>query len=437
MRGSLSLLLVCGLVVGACVTPAATRPYAGKLPKDTHVDMAGAFTLSPDGELRLALAKPCTVFRDVKTSNRLLEVKCGRDVLDAIEVTAHTPWDQDVRGAWSDASHIAFRIDWKATEVDPLADDARARVGQPWVVSGTTWDPTDAEASAILKQIGAATETEPDLVRGGPAPKLEVTAFEVEGDALHAGDPNTLVVRIANRGTGAAYRVVGTTRSSIQALHGRRMSFGLIKPGAEKVRKLQVTVPASETAHDTMLVLALSEGNGFAPANVNHRMPIAPSAAAPVLAVQCTVGDRKVARPDLDAGQSLKLRCTINNTGDADARRVELDASVAGGPTARSAPQPIAASGRMVFNVPIVVPRTLAIDAPVEIVIVARDLDSSRSGRTTIVGVVRKPKLCVPGQLTTAQYQAKIADLRAALQAKVLTQDEFDRYDAELVACLK
>jgi hypothetical protein len=70
-------------------------------------------------------------------------------------------------------------------------------------------------------------------------------------------------------------------------------------------------------------------------------------------------------------------------------------------------------------------------------VITARDRDSSRTARTTIVGVVRKPRLCTPGQLTTAQYQAKIADLRAALSAKVLTQDEFDRYDAELVACLR
>ena len=90
-----------------------------------------------------------------------------------------------------------------------------------------------------------------------------------------------------------------------------------------------------------------------------------------------------------------------------------------------------------VFNVPIIVPRTLPIDAPVEIVITARDRDSSRNARTTIVGVVRKSRLCTPGQLTTAQYQAKIADLRAALSAKVLTQEEFDRYDAELVTCLR
>jgi cyclophilin family peptidyl-prolyl cis-trans isomerase len=289
----------------------------------------------------------------------------------------------------------------------------------------------------MLKQIGDATETETGVVRGGPAPKLEVTTFEIDGDALHAGDASTLVVRIANHGSGTAYRVVATTRSSIDALHGQHLSFGSIKPGADKVRKLKVSVPATETARDTMLVLALSEGNGAAPANVSRRLPIAPSSAAPVLAVHCTIGGRDVARPDLDAGQRLTLRCIVNNTGDADAKAVELEVSVASRAPARSPPQAIAASGHLGFDVPIIVPRELPIDAPVEIAITVRDRQSSRTARTTVVGVVRKPKLCVPGQLTRAQYQAKVAELRAAVTAKYLTQDELDRYDAELVTCLK
>lgn len=41
------------------------------------------------------------------------------------------------------------------------------------------------------------------------------------------------------------------------------------------------------------------------------------------------------------------------------------------------------------------------------------------------------------GQLTRAQYQNQLADLRTALTANALTQAEFDRYDAELVGCLK
>jgi hypothetical protein len=437
MRGSVPVIAALGVVVAACVPPVGSRPFVGELPKDARLDMTGTFSVAPDGEIRLALAKPCIVMRDVKTSAALVEAKCGPTTLSAISVVARAPWGQDVPGTWSDASHVAFRLDWKSVELDPLADDAQATVERPWLVSGTTWTPAPAEAAAILKQVGLASETETDLVRGGAAPKLEVSKFTVEGDALHVGDPNTLVVAIANRGTGPAYRVVATLRSSISALHGRRLSFGMIKPGAEKVRKVQVTVPGTETAHDTMLVLAIAEGNGAAPGNVNHRVAIAPSTAAPVLAVQCTSGDRKLARPDLDAGQTLKLRCTIENTGNADAKRVELELAVAGGKPSRSAPQAVAAAGKFAFDVPVLVPRSLPINAPVEIAITVRDRDSGRSARTTITGVVRKPKLCTPGALTQAQYQAKIADLRAALAASALTQQEYDSYDAELINCLK
>jgi hypothetical protein len=428
------IVLACCLAVAACVTPRLQFPDT--LPPGTALDMSGTFTLAPDGTLLLALIHRCTASQTASTGVAY-DAPCDRKVLDSIHVVAHTPWNEDILATWTDSAHLVFAIDGKASGLDPLADDASAVVARPWVISGTQWTPTAEEAAVILKHIGAATETETDLVRGGAAPSLEVTTFELEGDALHAGDPATLIVRIANHGTGAAYRVVATTRSSIEALHGQRLSFGAIKPGADKLRKLNLKVPATETARDTMLVLALSEGNGFAPRNVSRRLPIAPSTAAPVLAVRCTVGGRQVARPDLDAGQRFSLRCVVDNTGDAEARQVELEVSVAGRAPARSSPQAIAAAGHLGFDVPIIVPRDLPIDAPVEIAIVARDRPSSRTGRATVVGVVRKPKLCVPGQLTHAQYQAKVAELRTALGAKYLTQDEFDRYDAELVACLK
>jgi hypothetical protein len=399
--------------------------------------MTGSFALKPNGILRFSLARPCTVEREAAAVARSVEVGCGLDVLGKIQVTARTPWGQDIRGIWNGPAYIEFQPDWRATDIDPLADDAPAIVARAWAISGTQWIPSSAEAATILKLIGDATDIQTELVRGGPPPSLEVTTFAIDGDALQVGRPATLGVRIANRGSGTAYRVVATTRSSIEALHGRRLSFGSIKPGADKVRTLQLTVPTSETARDTMLVLELSEGNGVAPSNVSRRIPIAPSTAAPMLAVQCTVQGQKLARPDLDAGQRVTLRCTVDNTGDAEAKLVELEVSVAGGTPARSAPQRIAVSGHLTFRVPIIVPRTLPIDAPVEITISARDRQSSRAARTTIVGVVRKPKLCVPGELTRAQYQAKVADLRAALADKVLTQAEFDRYDAELVTCLK
>jgi hypothetical protein len=55
----------------------------------------------------------------------------------------------------------------------------------------------------------------------------------------------------------------------------------------------------------------------------------------------------------------------------------------------------------------------------------------------TVAGVVRKLRLCEPAKLTRAQDQAKITELRAAVTTGDLTQAQLDRYDAELVACLK
>jgi hypothetical protein len=431
------LFVLCCLSVLAACPPPPTRPFAGRLPPGAELDMTGTFKLSPDGELRLALATPCKTERAKGVDGTSAEVNCGRDALDKIRIVAHTPWGQDIPGTWNGPAYVAFKVDWSATGLDPLANDAAALVARPWTVSGTQWIPAPAEAATILKRIGDATGTEPELVRGGPAPSLEVTAFEVEGGALHLGDPATLVVKIANRGPGTAYRVVATTRSSIDALHGRRLSFGAIKPGTDKIRKLLVTVSASETERDTMLVLGLSEGNGFAPRNVSHRIAIEPSTATPALAMRCSIVDHDAPRPDLDAGQYLMLRCLVDNTGNAEAQKVALEATIGGGAAGKSLPRPVPAAGRATMDVAITVPRDLPMGTPVEIAINARDRVSTRSARATLVGVVRKPRLCQPGQLTRAQYQAKITELRAAVTAGDLTQAQFDKYDAELVACLK
>lgn len=426
------LLVMCVFFGAGCAASVRSQPYVGTLPAHTELDMNGAFKLSPKGKLRLALATPCQAER-IRAPDL---VNCDPAVLKQIRVVARAPWGQDIPGTWNGPAYLEFPIDWKSTGVDPLADNAAAVVAQPWSVSGTQWTPTPAEAQAIVELIGKATETETDLVKGGSPPNLEVTAFEVEGNALHAGEPETLKVRISNRGPGIAYRVAATTRSSVDALHGRRLSFGTIPPGTDKVRTLSLTVPETETERDTMLVLQLTEGNGAAPHNVNRRIPIAPSTAAPALTLRCAV-EGKPARPDLDAGQQMMVQCTVDNTGKADAKQVELDLTVAAGPPTHSLPQAIAPAQHVVFNMPLVVPRDLPIDAAVEIAITARDRPSSRTARTTIIGVVRKPRLCVPGQLTREQYRAKLTELRAEVVAGDLTQAQLDRYDAELVACLK
>jgi hypothetical protein len=308
-----------------------------------------------------------------------------------------------------------------------------AVVATPWAISGARWTPSAIEARHILDLIGAA-KTEEVAKRG--IPHLEITRFEASDGTLHAGGEGIVVVGIANHGPETAYRVVATTRSGFSGLHGKHVNFGWIKPGTEKLRQLRLTVQGSETSPDAMLVLMVEEGNGFSPPDFSRRIPIAPAPMAAGLKVSCSIPGQSASRADLNAGDHVVIHCVVDNAG-ASAANVKIETSISGEDPTKSPAQRIAPAGRASFDVPIAIPRELIIDSKVEIAITARDYELARSAHTTVVGVIRKPKLCAFGELTRAQYRAKVAALRAAVAAGNLTRSQFDRYDAELVTCLK
>jgi hypothetical protein len=185
-----------------------------------------------------------------------------------------------------------------------------------------------------------------------------------------------------------------------------------------------------------MIVLMVEEGNGFSSPDFSRRIPIAPAPIAAGLKVSCSIPGQSASRVDLNAGDRFAIHCVVDNAG-AGAANVKIETSICGGDPATSAAQRIAPAGRASFDVPITVPRELIIDSKVEIAITARDHELARSAHTTIVGMISKPKLCAFGELTRAQYRAKLAELRATLAKGNLTRSQFDRYDAELVSCLK
>jgi hypothetical protein len=438
---SLSLLLRLSLVVIAACAHAQRlppQPFAGALPPDTRVDLAGTFAFSATGDLSLALAAPCEM------GTRALEggatvVNCDRTRLNAVAVVADTPWHQAVRGVWLDASHLVFRADWKATDIDPIADNAATAAARPWPISGTTWAPTPAQATQIVNLVGAATDTQADVGHGGPPPQLEVTSFEIAEGALRAGGQATLVVTIANRGSGPAYRVAASTRSSVASLHEQRLSFGLIRAGAEKTRQIPLSVGADEASPDTMLVLVLAEANGVVPRNVSHRVPIvavgAPEPVAGPLAVHCSLPS-KGARPEVSAGDTVSLHCVLDNTSPT-AAQIAIDVTVGSGSPVHAPLHTVAAGGHADVDVPVTIPRDAALDATVELAVNAHDRKGKLTAHTSVISSVRKRKLCAPGELTRDQYRAKMNELRAAVTAGDMTAAQLDRYDAELVTCLK
>lgn len=427
----LALVSLCALSATTCAPawPMKPPPPPEPLPPDTEVHLVGSFAFSHKGELALGLDEPCWMMVD----RRLFP--CHDGPFGDAPIRAATPWSDWVAATWIDPMHLVFRVDWKATGLDPFAGGAEAAVKQAWTIRDLSWTPTDGEAQRMLELAGEATDTQIDLVSGGPPPELVVHRLEIDGGTLRAGGRAALIVQIANRGPGTAYRVVATVRSGLMSLHGQRVGFGRLGPATEKLRRIPLTIPASETSPDTMLVIAFDEGNGFAPPSISRRVPIAAPAAAPVLAVRCWVPGRSAERPDLDAGEDVVVRCRVDNAGTG-AANVDLEASIAGAEPTRSPAQAVAAASQATFDVRIAIPRNLAIDAAVHLNVIARDRAFGRSAAARLVGVIRKPRLCAVGQLTHTQYRAKLAELRAARAAGDLTQDQFDRYDAELVSCL-
>jgi hypothetical protein len=431
-------LTSCVLLISACTSSELLegQPVAW-LPPDIHLKLRGTLALSEAGELTLALAEPCRFRYVVRRSLHMLgEVTCDRDQLDRIPVVATTPWHRQVAAVWTDPAHLVFRVDWSNTGLDPLADDTDASVAQPWTISGIRWTPSTMQARRIAQLISKANRDDDfEVVSGGLVPDLEVTVPPLDHGALRAGGDSPLTVRIANVGPGTAYRVVVTTRSSLASLHRHHLDFGRIEPGATKTRQLRLHVPVSETSPDAMLVLVVTEGNGFSPHHVHRRLSIAPPTIAPVLAVHCSIPRRRMPTPELDAGEELVLCCWVDNSGTA-ATQVMLDTWITGELPWHSAVQRIPPGGHARFKVPVTIPHDLSIDSMVAITVFATDHTFRRVAHTRVVGTIRRPALCTPGQLTPTQYQVKVAELRAELAAGDLTQAQFDQYDAELVTCL-
>jgi hypothetical protein len=435
MIRNMQIRSLCVLALVACGSNPQHASLSGidRLPPGVDVDLDGTFTFSPSGDLELALTRPCTATTDPDPADPYLpgvrsSDPCNRSQLDAIDVRATIPWAGQVRGVWLAPYHIVFRINWTQSDLDPFADDAEKIAAAAWTLGDKYWIPSRDDAARIVR---LARQAENELMGGGASPQLGVAAFEIEGGTLRAGSEATVRVEITNRGTGVGYRVAATIRSSRASLHNQQLSFGMIRPSTSKTRKLRVAIPASEAPGDAMLVLVVTEANGFSPANANTRVTILPPEATPKLEVRCAFA----APPALDAGKSVVLNCIVNNTGSA-AATVKLEAVIASDPAVVSRVQTIAAGGRAAFDIPLTVPRDLPLDSTFDIAVTARDTTYSSVARMTMTGVIRKSKLCEPGELTREQYDAKIAELRAARAAGDLTQAQLDRYDAELVACL-
>jgi hypothetical protein len=439
---SIVLGVLVAVAVAACVTP-GTSPTARTLSVRPKLDAGPvAVKIRDDGTMTVELPY-CRQQRMLITGNEMdaIEEACpdplepmtvaapwGRSVHVPVANPPGTPPTAVVNGPWGDAA------------IDPLDRRTWSKVTGAWrfehplLEAPVTWTPNEEESSRIVRGIGLTLGIDSSIGAVSDPPELIVDGPRVSNNELLGGGPSVLALTIENKGQGTAYRVYAVVRSSAPALHGLQFSFGKVAPGQVITRHLGVELPANVTDPSAMLVLAFSEANGFAPANVSKRFPIKIVATAPHLAITCVPA---TGGPEVDAGQALRMRCTIANDGGQVARGVAVTGSMGGGAAASISVADIPARGSAVVEIPVRAPSSAAIDDKLAVEIAVTESSLSLRAATKVEVLVRRPRLCPTGKLERPQYLTKRRALEEARAAGDITAEEFDRYDAELVGCLE
>ncbi|MBZ0237621.1 MAG: hypothetical protein K8M05_35225 [Deltaproteobacteria bacterium] len=425
----------------ACVVPSTTSPTRTLRVRPRLDDGPVIVKLGSDGTMAVTLPY-CRQQRVTMTGNEVDETEepCP-DPLDPLTVVA--PWGRtvhvpvaNVRGKSPTALVTG---PWGDAAIDPLDRRSWSRVSGPWRIEHPllrqpfTWVPSDEEVNRLVYGIGASLGIDPSVGAVSDPPELVVDGPRVSNNELLAGGPSILALTVENRGQGSAYRLYATVRSSVPALHGLQFSIGKLAPGQAITRHLPVELPANVTESSAMLVLAFSEANGFQPANVSKRFPIKVVATAPRLAIACAPASGSL---DVDAGEVVRMRCTITNEGGQAARGVAVTGTMGGAPASASVAD-IPARRSAVVEVPVRVPSNAAVDERLAVELVVTESSVALRAATRLEVIVRRPRLCPTGKLDRAQYLAKRRALEEARTAGDLTAEEFDRYDAELVGCLE
>ena len=442
---ALALVLVLGLGLGACATtPAADGDRIVEIQRGrpTLVEARATVRVDADGTIVVTLPR-CELTHVVVEhgATERLVVPC-EDTFAELAVTA--PWGATRRATVEvpdrSAPYARLAPAWDDAPLDPLDPASWERGARPWrlahpLLRGTVeWTPLPDEVRRIAAGIALAASGDPDLstaVTRVP-PDLVAGPLRVDRDELLAGGASLLGLTVENRGAGTAYRVIATTRSSVPSLHGVQLRFGRIEPGQSLTRYAQVRVPAVVDEESAMIVVVFEEANGFSPGNVSRRLPIRVVKEMPRLAVTCTPtgGAREV-----DAGQLLRLRCTVENGGGRLARAVEVRAGL-GTSQVAAPPIDVGAQATAQVELPVRVPVGATLDQELVIAVVAADAAATARATTEVRVVVRRPGLCPNGKIDRDTYKARRRALEEARSAGDLTAEEFDRYDAELVGCL-
>lgn len=343
-----------------------------------------------------------------------------------------------------------FPIDWQAVAVDPRAEDvARKLQTMRWTISSESataplmWQPDESDVQFMLAAIARAKgiDTDAGARQDERETRLVIQAFGPEDGRLFAGAVNRLNLAVLNEGPGVASGVVATLRSSHPLLHGLELSLGRIEPGKVKQGTIKVALTPAQVDTSAMVVVVVQSSREKEAATRDQRFSISksrPKPNSPQLSLSCKLGGRADGMPSsVQPGQDIAIVCEVKNDGRVSASRVSLKVEALGKSAERTLEGTIAARQKTSRQVAFRIPTAARPGNTLKVTVSANAQDMKKPISTTLEVDVVESIACPRGYITREEYQRKIVELRKLLEDGVLTQKELDRYEADLVRCLR
>ena len=347
-------------------------------------------------------------------------------------------WASESIGVKQNNTSVLFPIEWSEIRVNPLAADAAAELATEGVVRIGVIESKlsiDADAARRVVEMVARGSTLDMSVAAEERPvALSVESLAVASGDLKAGEANALVVTVRNNGPGVAYRVNTTISSSLPGLHKRGAAVGKLEPDTSRTVKIPVQVDSGVTERTAMVVVKLSEHNHPAQPSHNQRLKVVISESEPVKAgLTCQIAGND-SEALVVAGKQALVKCSVVNKSDKQLLSdFEVKATLGSSSRAVAVTRAIEPGKSRAVVVGLAVPGALEGDAQVAVALGGRGVVPT----SVTLEIKVASGLCGGKKLTMAEYRERRAKLEKAFQAGALTATEFDRYDAELVSCLK
>lgn len=347
-------------------------------------------------------------------------------------------WAPESTGVKQSDTAVLFPIDWAAARVNPLGADVIAEVRQEAVVriggeeARVALD--ESAARRAIENVARRSTIDMSVATESRDVALAVESLAVADGELTAGEANALIITVRNRGPGVAYRVSAVLSSSVPGLHRQGAAIGKLAPDESATVKIPVQVAADVTDKSAMVVVKLSEHNHPQQRGHSQRFRIVASAVTAIDAdLSC-----EVAANDADAvvvaGKQARVICAVTNRNDkrllVDA---ELSATMNGTSKTVRLDKAIEPGRRHRVSLELTVPVDAEGDTAVKVTLSGPGVKSISATVNTKVA----SGLCGGKKLTQEEYRAKRDKLEKAFQAGAMSAQEFDKFDAELVSCLK